>query len=136
MADEVSRFCVSWVTISVMASAVHTFNEARNSHCIPGSNWGIPNVLASLPHAAVWLMPDSVPSTPQIHEATRGGISYISADGFNPLQNHAQLREIRLRDFSQVFPDMSVVFQDVLHGNGLILRDSIKLFTNQLARLL
>ena len=50
MADEVSRFCVSWV---VMASAVRTFIEARNSHCIPGPNGGIPYVLAAETNVAV-----------------------------------------------------------------------------------
>ena len=145
MADEVSKFCVSWVTISVMASAVYTFIEAWNSHCIPGPNGGVPNVLATRTNAAVRLMPESVPTTSQIlqiYEVTRGGRSYIRPDasvGLDPLQNHAQLQEIRLQDFSQMFPDMSIVFQDVLHGNGLLLCNSIKAFihiTNRLATLL
>ena len=49
MADEVCKFCVSWVTINVMASAVQSFIEAWNSHSIPGPNGGIPIILLLRP---------------------------------------------------------------------------------------
>ena len=145
MADEVCKFCVSWVIINVMASAVQSFIEAWNSHTIPGPNGGIPNILATETNAAVRLMPRNVPTTPEIihlHETARGGRSHVLLDasfGCNPLQDHAQLQQIRIQDFTLQFPNMSIVFQDVLHGHGHLLLDSIKVFirlTKQLSSLL
>ena len=78
MADEVCKFCVSWVTISVMANAVHNFIDAWNSHSIPGPNGGIANVLAAQTNAVVRLMPRYVPTTPeilQLHEMLHLGMT-------------------------------------------------------------
>ena len=145
MADEVSKFCVSWVTISVMSSAVHTFIEAWNSHCIPGPSGRVPNVLAAQTNRVVHLSSSSIPLSHeilQIREVARGSRSYIhpeASSGRDPIQNHVQLSQLRKRDFSEVFPDMTIVFQDILHGNGLLFYSAMKLFfhlTKQLAMLL
>ncbi len=145
MNDEITKFCVSWVTISVMACAVHTFITAWNSHRIPGPDGGIPNVLAAQSNSTVQLHPTSVPSAAQlvqINERAQGHRSNIRPDatvGHDPLRNQTQLQEVRTRDFFHVFPDLNMVFQDVLHGNGLLFLNSIRTFirlTNQLATLL
>ena len=47
MGDDVTRLCVSWVTIRVMQSGIERFFAAWNSHRIPGPEGGIPNELAS-----------------------------------------------------------------------------------------
>ena len=41
MNNEMHKFCVSWVTIKVIATAITTFVGAWNSHRVPGRNGGI-----------------------------------------------------------------------------------------------
>ena len=49
MTDELTKFCVSWVTINVVSPAVKNF-VSWNFHRIPGRSGGIPNVLARISH--------------------------------------------------------------------------------------
>lgn len=35
MSNQVTKFCVSWVTINVMRGAIHIFIQSWNNHCIP-----------------------------------------------------------------------------------------------------
>ena len=58
MRNEVHNFCVSWVTIQVVASAVTAFVRAWNSHRLPG---GIPNELAVRTRQISPLLPQLVP---------------------------------------------------------------------------
>ena len=97
MSVEITNFCVSWVTISVMACAVRTFIEAWNSHCILGEDGGIPNLLAAQRSSAIQLHPTSVPSAVQvvqIHEQVQGcqsGICPGATFGLDPLQYQTEL---------------------------------------------
>ena len=95
MGNEVTKFCVSWVTIRVMHDAIHTFIRAWNCHRIPGPEGGIPNTLAQNSHVNR-LIPTAVPSTPQLiqyHE--QDGRSRLCRDatyGYDPLNGHPQLQ--------------------------------------------
>lgn len=100
MGDELTKFCVSWVTIKVIEVAFQTFVQAWNSHRIPGPQGGIPNTQAL--HSNITMTSNSVPSTSQIitlHESGGRRLSRTAAYGFDPLCNHSELQAIRERDF-------------------------------------
>ena len=130
MGEELIKFCVSWVTIKVIETAVLTFVNAWNSHRIPGPQGGIPNVLAL--HRNVTVLPiSSIPSTPHlvaVHESNGRRLSRTAAYGSDPLCNHPELQTIRERDFFVQFPSMTNVFESVLHSNGSLLRECIHYF--------
>ena len=99
-------------------------------------------MLAAQSNSTVQLHRTSVPSAAQlvqINERAQGHRSNIRPDatvGHDPLRNQTQVQEVCTRDF-HVFPDLNMVFQDVLHGNLFL--NSIRTFirlTNQLAILL
>ena len=133
MGEEVTKFCVSWVTIKVIEVAILTFVHAwnsRNSHRIPGPQGGIPNVLAL--HRNITVLPStSVPSTPQIigvHESNGRRLSRTFVYGSDPLCNHLELQALCERDFFHQFPSMTNVFESVLLGNASLLRECIQYF--------
>ena len=47
MGDDVTRFCVSWVTMWVIREAIQQFLLAWNCRRIPGPNGGVPSILAN-----------------------------------------------------------------------------------------
>ena len=130
MGDETTKFCVSWVTIKVIEVALRTFIQAWNSHRIPGPEGGVPNTLA-LHTGITTLQPHCIPSTSQmiaVHESGGRRLSHTPAYGYDPLCNHPQLQIICERDFSELFPNMAVVFESVLHNNGSLMRECIHHF--------
>ena len=75
MRNEMHRFCVSWVTIQVIAPAITVFVRAWNSHRLPGRNGGIPHELADRTRQIRTLLPAQVPSASEavaLHEASGG----------------------------------------------------------------
>ena len=60
------KFCVSWVTVQVVAPAINTFIRAWNSHCLPGRNGGAPNQLAARTREISSLLPQHVPSVSEV----------------------------------------------------------------------
>ena len=130
MGDDLTKFCVSWVTIKVIEVAIQTFVQAWNSHRIPGPRGGIPNTLALDSNITI-MASNSVPSTSQIitlHESGGRRLSRTAAYGSDPLCNHPELQAIRERDFFDQFPNMNSVFESVLHHNGSLLRHCIQDF--------
>ena len=131
MRNEVHKFCVSWVTIQVVAPAVTTFVRAWNSHRLPGRNGGIPNELAVCIRQISPLLPQFVPSVSEavaLHEEAGGRLVRESTYGRDPIEHYAQLRHLRERDFFAVYPSMEVIFSDVLHNHGAMLRQAILMF--------
>ena len=130
MGDDTTKFCVSWVTICVMESAIKDFINAWNCHRIPGRNGGIPNKLA-LESRVSGVPPCIVPSTPQclqVHEGNGCRLSRNPSFGSDPLNNYPQLQRLRKIQFRTEFPDWNLVFQDVLHRDGQLFRNSIHRF--------
>ena len=59
MTNGITKFSVSWVTITVITSPVMEFIRSWNSHTIPGV--GIPDVLARSTNRATSIHPTSIP---------------------------------------------------------------------------
>lgn len=62
MGDDLTRFCVSWVSMWVIRGAISQFVQAWNCHRIPGLRGGVPGVLA-YNCATTTLAPNTIPST-------------------------------------------------------------------------
>ena len=142
MGDEITKFCVSWVTISIMTNAIRSFIQAWNCHRIPGPEGGVPNTLAAQRNHITPLSSNIVPSTQHmvgIHEEDGLRLQRDASYGTDPLCGNIQLQQLRERDFFAVCPDLDAVFQDILHGQGHLFRVSINHFlslTNQFSLLL
>ena len=141
MGEEVTKFCVSCVTIQVMDSGIKYFIEAWNSHRIPGLHGGVPNIL-SLHSNATALSPHFVPSTEQIialHESDGHRLTRSAVYGYDPLHDHPELQALRERDFLAYYPEMKHVFESILHSDGEMFKNCIKQFlrlTNSFSQLL
>ena len=118
MRDEITKFCVSWVTIHVMTNAIRSFIQAWNCHRIPGPEGGVPNILAAQNNHTTRLTHFMVPSLPhmvQHHEEDGSHLCRDATFGTDPLSRNYELRE---SEFISVYPDMDAVFHDVIHGQG------------------
>ena len=130
MGDDVTRFCVSWVTMWVMRGAIKQFVQAWNCHRIPGPNGGVPSVLANN-CATTTLAPTSIPSTGemlQVHECNGARLTRDTQFGHDLLGNHPNLQDLREKDFSSLDPECSNVFEDILHGNGQLFKNCLSYF--------
>ena len=104
MGDDVTRFCVSWVTMWVIREAIQQFLLAWNCHRIPGPNGGVHSILANN-SATTSLLPNSIPSTAEmirIHERDGARLTRETAFGRDPLRNNPNLQILRERDFSLI----------------------------------
>lgn len=131
MGNEVTKFCVSWITIHVMQDAIKTFIQSWNNHRIPGRGGGIPNVMALHNNRVTVLNPTSIPSTAEVlhlheHDGLQLSRDYCYCQ--DPLNGHTRLQELRERDFFALFPDFRVIFEDVLHNDGHLFRRCILQF--------
>lgn len=125
MNDDVVKFSVSWVTIRVVATPVQRFISAWNAHTIPGNRGGIPNILARTSSRVACIQPLQIPT---VNEAVRnhgGQLTREACFGRDPIADYGGLQALRERDFILVFPSMDAVFEDVLHGNGDLLKQAI-----------
>ena len=48
--------------------------------------------------------------------------------GYDLLENHPNLQDLRERDFSSLYPESSNVFEDILHGNGHLSKNCLSYF--------
>ncbi len=110
MEDEITKFCVSYVTIMVISNALADFVSAWNSHRIPGRNGGIPSMLARTTNQVTQLNPTHIPSTDTVIQLFERGssnrLTRESTFGRDPLHGHPQLRSLRQRDFFNQFPNV------------------------------
>ena len=138
MGDNVTKFCVSWVVISVMESPIKDFISAWNSHRIPGRNGGIPNQLAS--HNGITpLSPSVVPSTAQCvqaHESSGRHLAHDLVFGSDPLMDYPQLQSLRENQFRTEFPDLDLIFKDILHRDGQLFKNCIHRLAHSYAQLI
>ena len=68
--DDLTKFCVSWVTMWVMSEAIKQFVQAWKCHQIPGPNGGVPFTLTEKCGTSR-IAPNNIPSTvemAQLHE--------------------------------------------------------------------
>ena len=131
MMNEVDKFCVSWITINVVRPAIMNFILAWNSHRIPGTRGGIPNVLASSASQTTRLSSANIPSTAQVIQLHRNQGGHLGDEhtyGRDPLEGYEQLQQLRERDFWQMYPNMEEVFQNVVTGNASLFKQAIKSF--------
>lgn len=129
MDDLTTKFCVSWSTIKVAIPAINRYVAAWNCHCIQGRNRGIPNVLAQQRCCTVDLDPTSIPSVDEaVANDEANQVSPLSRNyfyGCDPLHNYPQLQVLREREFMNNFPDMDVIFENILHNSGHLFKDMI-----------
>ena len=129
------------VTIHVMETVLKNFIEDWNQHHIPGPGGGIPNTLAIERNNATHLLSSDIPSTSQmvaLHEQSGNRLCRDGAYGHDPLLCHPQLQSLQERDHATMFPDMGVVFQNILHDDAELFRSCVYHFihlTNSLAQL-
>ncbi len=132
MEDEVTKFCVSCVTIMAISNALADFVSAWNCLRIPGRNGGIPNMLARATNQVTQLHPTNFPSTDtvvQLYE--RGSTNRLTREsnfGRDPLYGYSELQRLRQRDLFIQFPNMDMAFQGTLHGYPQLFKDAIGLF--------
>lgn len=133
MTDELTKFCVSHVTIMVITCAVKRFMCAWNSHRIPGRNGGIPSVLARINNRTSQIHSHQIPNTEAavaLHESEHCQLSRDLIYGNDPIMEYLGLQNLRERDFEKEFPSMDSVFQDILHGHGTLFKTAIHFFIN------
>ncbi len=131
MRNDVHKFAVSWVTIRLISSPLHTFIQSWNCHTIPGRNGGIPNNLAVATRQIIPLQTSVVPSVVEavnIHESNGSRLTHESTFGFDPIGDYDGLQKLRERDFFARYPSMDIIFSDVLHSNGEMLVGAIQFF--------
>ena len=63
MSDDLTRFCVSWITICVIEPTVKNFIAAWNEHCLPGCQGGMPNILARRTNQVTQVNLSIIPTT-------------------------------------------------------------------------
>ncbi len=142
MSSNTTKFCVSWITINVIGTAIQNFIQAWNFHRIPGRRGGIPNVLAAATSRTTTLPRAAIPSTSQAIQllASLGGALTLEREfGRDPLQGCIRLQELRERDFRQRFPNVAILFEDVLHGNPFQFKQALQYFitlTNRFSSLI
>ena len=139
MTNATTKFCVSWLTIQVIESAVHNFIAAWNSHRIPGSGVGIPNSLATCAPQTTALLPSLVPTVSEMYCQGGRRLTPEHTFGSNPITAHSELQHLRRRDFFHRYPDLKTLFSSTLHSDGAHFRDALLYFislNNAFARLL
>ena len=131
MEDEITKYCVSYVTIAVISNAINDFVSAWNYHRIPGNAGGIPLVLARMTNQVTCLNPQQIPSTDvvmQRHQQNGSRLSRRACFGRDPLCGHIELYRLRQRDFSERFPSMGRIFQELIQGNTQLFKDSLQFY--------
>ena len=142
MSNEITKFCVSSVSIMVISRAIDLFVSSWNCHRIPGRNGGIPNMLAQNATGITRLSSFHVPTTTEAvssHEVNGSRLTRESCFGCDPLRGHENLQRLRYRDFRARYHDMHMIFQGVLHGSPQMFRSAIAYhieLTNSFASLL
>ena len=137
MTDELTKFCVSWVTINVVSPAVKNFVVSWNSHRIPGRSGGIPNVLARISHCTTELQPSVVPTLAQavsLHENRGGCLSAEGRYGSDPIASYPGLQQLRERDFREAYPSMNALFENILHEDGSLFKEAVHSFIDMTRR--
>ncbi len=132
-AEEIDKFCVSWVAINVTYPAVTRFVSSWNSHRIPGRSGGIPNVLARVSDQTPHLLPATVPSVDYattLHRNAGGTLSVERSFGFNPIAMYPGLQMLRERDFRIAYPSMDAIFEDILHAHGSLFKQAVHSFVD------
>ena len=114
MTDGITKFSVSWVTITVITSPIMEFIRSWNAHTIPGV--GIPDVLARTTDRVTSIHPTSIPGTDDAaaaHVSQGGQLSPESSMlyGTDPISEYPALQALRDHNFrlmSVAFPGFEV----------------------------
>ena len=137
MTNDVTKFCVSWVTINVVSPAVESFVSSWNAHRIPGRDGGIPIVLAWTRNQATHLQRLSIPTVEDaisLHANAGGYLTPERCYGIDPIGGYPQLQLLRHRDFRQPYPCMGAVFQVVVTSDGELFKQAFHSFINLTCR--
>ena len=114
MTDGITKFSVSWVTITVTASPIMDFIRAWNSHTIPGVRGGIIDVLARSNDRVTFIHPTNVPgvdSAIAAHVSQGGQLAPESTMmyGTDPVARYPGLQTLRDHDFRLMFPRFCIM---------------------------
>ena len=123
------KFCLSWVTLNVIAVPVIRFVNSWNAHTIPGNRGGIPNNLAASFYQVGQISLANIPTTDSAVQYFGGHLTHKTpVFGNDPLVDYPHLQELLERYFMQLYSCLDDIFQDVLHGNGVVLQEAILFF--------
>ena len=120
MTNSTTKFCVSWVTIHIIKSSVHSFIASWNAHRIPGSRGGVPNTLASSSQTGLLSLLTVPTTSDMIRLCCHNGGSLTAEHSFE-IDSHGayvELKNLRERDFYQHHPNLGDIFSNVLHSDG------------------
>ena len=106
---EVTKFCVSFVSIMVVSEPTSQFISAWNMHRVPRRNGGIPNVLAIAFH----------------EQQTGNRLTRVSRFGTDHLYENESLQRLRDQDFTNQYPNMQLIFTELLHRSPQLFKSAI-----------
>lgn len=120
---------------------VQRFVNSWNAHTIPGNKGGIPNNLAASFYQVGQISLANIPTTDsavQHYQYFGGHLSHqIPCLAMTlALIDYRHLQELRERDFMQLYSCLDDIFQDVQHGNGVLLQEAILFFIDLNGRFL
>jgi hypothetical protein len=112
MTNATTKFCVSWLTIQVIESAVRNFIAAWNSHRIPGSGGSIR--LATRAPQTTALPPSLVPTVSEMVALYCQGGRRLTPEhtfGSDPIAAHSELQHLRSVTFFIITLTLKLYFQ-------------------------
>ena len=112
MTNATTKFCVSWLTIQVIESAVRNFIAAWNSHRIPGSGGSIR--LATRAPQTTALPPSLVPTVSEMVALYCQGGRRLTPEhtfGSDPIAAHSELQHLRSVTFFIITLTLKLYYQ-------------------------
>ena len=133
MTDGMTKFSVSWVTITVIASPIMNFIRAWNAHTIPGVGGGIPDVLARTNDRVTMVHPTYIPCVDDAIAAHMSQGGHLAPEssmvyGADPIAEYPALQALRDRDFRLMFLSTEQLFENILHSDGVLFQQAILSF--------
>ncbi|XP_020911488.1 uncharacterized protein LOC110249211, partial [Exaiptasia diaphana] len=129
MDDDVTKFCVSWVSSYVCFTGTCQVIDAWNNHPILGK--GIPDNLMEENKQTVSVAANILPSTTQavnLYQQRGGTLTHWPEFGRDPLQGNAELETLRSNVFQMDIPNFDTIFHEVVNGNIEAYRNAVTRF--------
>lgn len=127
LSNDKDNFSVSWVTITVLSHPLSEFVQAWNHHRIVGSSGGIPIRLARNNNGLTPIPSTAVPQTNQAIDIFRQKGGHLTPESTfgRDLINSPRLQILHTTDFNSRYPVLTLVFENVLHGDGALFKSCI-----------
>ncbi|KAK7922224.1 hypothetical protein WMY93_009126 [Mugilogobius chulae] len=130
MEDELTKFCTSSLTCKVSEIGVERVVQSWNAHRIPGR--GIPNVLAAggcQKSISEELLPSDTALATMYEQELGSSLTWASSFGTDPFPDD-NARCLAENTFAAHYPDISVLFNDVVNGNFASFEDALLCLIN------